>query len=155
VPPGWQLFSPSDNSFSVSAPGAGKQFSVELDDTDGTSVTAYAYVVQHLKIRYVALWASGPAGDRTINELFERGRNILNETARERGLPCEFVLKKDVAMKGYAGRRYEVTGCYFNGGLRVYFKKEGKTLRAFFLGSMSEIPNDPLTSKFLNSFVIN
>lgn len=155
APSGWQLFSPVDNSFSVRAPGAGKQFSVEIDDTDGTSVTAHVYEVQHLKISYIALWASGPASDGTLNELFERGRDILNEDAHAHGLPCEFVLRKDAAMKGYTGRRYEVRGCYFNGGLRVYFKKEGRTLRAYFLGAMSQIPNDPLANSFLNSFVIN
>ena len=34
-------------------------------------------------------------------------------------------------------------------------KKEGKTLKMQIVGSMSEIPNDPRVSKFLDSFVIN
>jgi micrococcal nuclease len=154
-PLGWILFSPEDNSFSVRAPGSGKQFSLEIDDSEGQPININVYETQHLKIGYVALQASGPSGDETINMIFERGRDILNESARAHGLPCEFVLEKDAAMKGYVGRRYKVMGCYFNGGLRVYFKREGKTLKMHLVGAMSEIPNDPRVSKFLDSFVIN
>jgi endonuclease YncB( thermonuclease family) len=153
--PGWLLFSPADNSFSIRVPGAGQQFSVEIDDSESQPIIGNVYAVQHLKIAYIALWASGPSEDETISAIFDRGYRLLNESARANGLPCEYVQEKDTAMKGYAGRRYKITGCYFNGGLRVYFKKEGKTLRMHLVGAMSQTPHDPLVSKFLNSFVIN
>lgn len=153
--PGWLSFSPSDKSFSINAPGAGKQLSIEIDDPEGRAFTAQIYLVEHLKIGYLVMWASGPAVDRTLDDIFERGRDILNESVRAHGLPCEYVMEKDTAMKGYTGRRYRMTGCYFHGSLRVYFKREGQTLKMRLVGSMSENPGDPLVNKFLDSFVIN
>ena len=58
-------------------------------------------------------------------------------------------------MSGYVGRRYKVHGCYFKGGMRQYFKVEGKRLTMVVVGVLSEIPDDPETGRFLESFVIN
>lgn len=153
--PKWPIFSPSDNLFSIRMPTGGREFSAEVDVPHGTTIKAHFYGVKHLKIGYVAVWASGPSGDETISTLFDRTVDTLNNFAAAHGLPCEFVPEKDAAMMGYTGRRYKVRGCYFNGALRNYSKIEGKTLKVIFVGVLSEDPNNPAIKDFLESFTIN
>jgi endonuclease YncB( thermonuclease family) len=149
------LFSPSGSPFSVRMPTGGHHFAAEVAVPKGGSIDANFYWVNHLRIGYMAAWATGPSQDQAISALFDRAREALNSAAAAQNLPCEFVQMKDTAMKGYVGRRYEVRGCYFHGGLRYYFKTEGKVMKVRIVGVMSEIPNDPSINQFLESFEIN
>jgi endonuclease YncB( thermonuclease family) len=149
------LFSPSGSPFSIRMPTGGKHFSAEIAVPKGQSINANFYWVNHLRIGYMAAWASGPAEGEAVSALFDRALEALNNAAAAHDLPCEFVQTKDTAMSGYVGRRYKVRGCYFQGGLRYYFKTEGKTLKVRIVGVMSEIPNDPSINQFLESFQIN
>jgi endonuclease YncB( thermonuclease family) len=151
----WPLFSPSGNLFSIRVPGGGKEFAVELDLKKGGKVDANFYWVNHLKIAYIVLWANGPRQDDTLDALFEKTVNALNDAAAAHGLPCEFVPEKDAPMKGFTGQRYNVRDCYFKGAIRNYFKIEGQTLKVFYVGVMSEDPNNPEIKAFLDSFTIN
>lgn len=151
----WPLFSPSGNLFSIRVPGGGKELSAEIDLKKGGKVNANFYWVNHLKIGYIVLWASGPREDETLDALFDKTVDALNEMTAAHGFPCEFVQEKDAPMKGYTGRRYNVHDCYFKGGIRNYFKFEGGTLKAFFVGVLSEDPDNPEIKEFLNSFTIN
>lgn len=151
----WPLFSPTDNLFSIRVPGGGRDFSAEVVVSKGSAINAHFYWVRHLKIGYLVAWASGPHQDETLNALFNRAVDALNDAAAAHGLPCEFVQEKDAAMNGYTGRRYKVQGCYFNGAIRNYFKIEGKTLKVVYVGVMSENPDDPAVKDFLDSFTIN
>jgi hypothetical protein len=136
-------------------PTGGRHFSAEIDVPRGQPINANFYWVNHLRIGYVAIWASGPSHGQAISTIFERALDALNDAAAAHDLPCEFYQVKDSAMSGYVGRRYKVRGCYFQGGLRYYFKVEGKTLKVRLVGVMSEIPNDPSINQFLESFEIN
>lgn len=149
------LFSPPGSPFSVRMPTGGHNLTADIATPDGQSIDANFYWVNHLRIGYMAAWATGPAQDEAISTLFDRALDALNNAAAAHGLPCEFVQMKDTAMKGYAGRRYKVRGCYFQGALRYYFKTEGKTLKMRIVGVMSEVPNDPSINQFLESFQIN
>ena len=153
--PMWPLFSPSGNLFSVHMPGGGHDFAVEVEVEGGRSIKANFYWVKHLRITYLVMWASGPYLNQTLQKLFDRTVDALNDASATHGLPCEFTQEKDVAMSGYTGRRFKVRDCYFNGAIRNYFKIEGKTLKVFFVAVMSEIPDDPAVKEFLDSFVIN
>jgi endonuclease YncB( thermonuclease family) len=149
------IFSPSGSPFSIQMPTGGQNFSAEIDVPRGQSINANFYWVNHLRIGYVAVWASGPSQGQAISALFDRALDALNRAAEAEDLPCEFYQVKDAAMSGYTGRRYKVRGCYFQGGLRYYFKIEGKTLKVRIVGVLSEIPNDPSINQFLDSFKIN
>jgi endonuclease YncB( thermonuclease family) len=149
------IFSPSGSPFSVRMPPGGHHFSAEIAVPKAQSIDANFYWVNHLRIGYMAAWATGPAQDQAISALFDRALEALNNAAAAQDLPCEFYQVKDTAMKGYVGRRYKVRGCYFQGGLRYYFKTEGKVLKVRIVGVMSEIPNDPAINQFLESFEIN
>jgi endonuclease YncB( thermonuclease family) len=151
----WPMLSLSGAPFAVRMPGGGKQYSTEIRLPEGDKINANFYGVSHLKIGYVALWASGPKGDATLDALFDRMLDNLNRVSETRGLLCEFTRKKDTTFNGYIGRRYIVNGCYYHGGIRLYFKVEGKTLKACLVGVMGENPNDPSINEFLESFVIN
>src|SRR5947209_1836511 len=153
--PKWPIFSPSGNLFSVHMPGGGHDFAVEVEVEGGRSIKANFYWVNHLRITYLVMWASGPYLNQTLQKLFDRTVDALNDASATHGLPCEFTQEKDIAMSGYTGRRYKVRDCYFNGAIRNYFKIEGKTLKVFFVAVMSEIPDDPAVREFLDSFVIN
>src|SRR5947209_1874086 len=153
--PTWPIFSPSGNLFSVHMPGNGHDFAVEVEVENGRSVKMNFYWVNHLRIRYLVAWASGPYLNQTLQKLFDRTVDALNEASASEELPCEFYQEKDIPMSGYTGRRYKVRDCYFNGAIRNYFKVEGKTLKVFFVAVMSEIPDDPAIKEFLDSFVIN
>ncbi len=149
------LFSPSGSPFSIRMPAGGHHFSAEIAVPKGQPINANFYWVDHLRIGYMAAWATGPAQDEAISALFDKALEALNKAAAAQNLPCEFFQTKDTAMKGYAGRRYTVRGCYFQGGLRYYFKTEGKMLKVRIVGVMSEIPNDPSINQFMESFQIN
>jgi hypothetical protein len=151
----WPTFSPSDNLFSLRMPGGAREFSAEVAVSNGRSINATFRWVNHLKIGYLAVWASGPYENQTISALFDRTVDALNDAAATHGLPCEFFQEKDNSMRGYTGRRYKVRGCYFNGAIRNYFKVEGKTMKVIFVGVMSEVPDDPAVREFLDSFEIN
>jgi len=153
--PKWPTFSPSGNLFSLRMPGGAREFSAEVAVPNGRSINATFRWVNHLKIGYLAVWASGPYENQTISALFDRTVNALNDAAAAHGLPCEFFQEKDTSMSGYTGRRYKVRGCYFNGAIRNYFKVEGKTMKVIFIGVMSEVPDDPAVKEFLESFEIN
>jgi len=90
-----------------------------------------------------------------VSIIFDHSVEVLNASAEALSLPCEHSQLKDVSMSGYVGRRYKVHGCYFKGGMRQYFKVEGKRLTMVVVGVLSEIPDDPETGRFLESFVIN
>jgi endonuclease YncB( thermonuclease family) len=153
--PKWPTFSPSDNLFSLRMPGNAREFSAEVAVPNGRSINATFRWVNHLKIGYLAVWASGPYENQIISALFDRTVDALNDAAAAHGLPCEFFQEKDSSMSGYVGRRYKVRGCYFNGAIRNYFKIEGKTMKVIFVGVMSEVPDDPAVKEFLESFEIN
>jgi endonuclease YncB( thermonuclease family) len=153
--PKWPTFSPSANLFSLRMPGGAREFSAEVAVPNGRSINATFRWVNHLKIGYLAVWASGPYENQTISALFDRTVDALNDAAAAHGLPCEFFQEKDTSMSGYTGRRYRVRGCYFNGAIRNYFKVEGKTMKVIFVGVMSEVPDDPAVKEFLESFQIN
>lgn len=101
------------------------------------------------------MWASGPYCGETISTIFDRAVEVLNELAAAESLPCEFFQVKDASMGGFVGRRDKVRGCYFKGGIRHYYKIEGKKLTIVVGGVMSEIPDDPEIGQFLESFVLN
>jgi endonuclease YncB( thermonuclease family) len=151
----WPTFSPSDNLFSLRMPGGAREFSAEVAVPNGRSINATFRWVNHLKIGYLAVWATGPYENQAINALFDRTVAALNDAAAAHGLPCEFFQEKDNSMSGYMGRRYKVRGCYFNGAIRNYFKVEGKMMKVIFVGVMSEVPDDPAVKDFLDSFEIN
>jgi endonuclease YncB( thermonuclease family) len=153
--PKWPTFSPSGNLFSLRMPGGAREFSAEVTVPNGRSINATFRWVNHLKIGYLAVWASGPYENQTISALFDRTVDALNDAAAAHGLPCEFFQEKDNSMRGFTGRRYKVRGCYFNGAIRNYFKIEGKTMKVIFVGVMSEVPDDPAVKEFLESFEIN
>jgi endonuclease YncB( thermonuclease family) len=154
----WPIFSPSSSQFSVRMPEGGLRYSVEIQAPNGQSVNVDLYGVKHLKIGYVAVWASGLyCGNycrEVVSLIFDRSVEVLNARAEAESLPCEFFQLKDETMGGYVGRRYKVHGCYFKGGIRQYFKVEGKKLTMVVVGVMSEIPDDPEIGRFLESFVI-
>lgn len=152
---GWPPFSPSGNPFSIRIPRGGGQYSTEVDVPNGSSINANFYWVNHLKIKYIVVWASGPSQGQAVSALYDQALAALNDAASAQRLPCEFFQEKDVAMRGYTGRRYRVRGCYLNGGIRYYTKVEGRTLKLRFVGVMSEIPGDPAINQFLESFIIN
>ena len=150
----WPIFSPTGAPFSVRMPAGGFRYTAEIQVPNGVPINADFYGVKHLKIGYVAVWASGPYCQETISALFDRTVEVLNEASAAVSLPCEFSQEKDPSMNGYVGRRYKVRGCYFKGGIRHYYKVEGKKLTVIFVGVMSEIPDDPEVGRFLESFVI-
>jgi endonuclease YncB( thermonuclease family) len=149
------VFSPSGSPFSIRMPTGGHHFAAEIEVPRGQSINADFYWVNHLRIGYVAVWASGPSQGQAISTIFNRALDALNRAAESEDLPCEFYQVKDAPMSGYIGRKYKVRGCYFQGGLRYYFKIEGKTLKVRIVGVMSEIQNDPSINQFLDSFQIN
>ncbi len=155
----WPIFSPSGSQFSVRMPEGGRRYSTEIQSPNGQSINLDLYGVKHLKIGYVAVWASGLDCGNYCNEIvstiFDHSVEVLNASAAAESLPCEHSQLKDVSMSGYVGRRYNVHGCYFKGGIRQYFKIEGKKLTMVVIGVMSEIPDDPEIGRFLESFVIN
>jgi endonuclease YncB( thermonuclease family) len=148
------VFSPPGAPFSIRMPSGGQNFAAQISVPEGQPIDAHFYWVHHLKIGYIALWASGPSQGQAISALFDRALDALNKAAEAHDLPCEFFQMKDTAMNGYVGRRYKVRGCYFQGGLRYYFKTEGKTLKVRIVGVMSEIPDDPSINQFLESLEI-
>ncbi len=154
----WPIFSPSNTPFSIRMPEGGRRYSAEVQVPSGQSINVDFYGVWHLKIRYVAVWASGFYCGNYCNEgveaIFDHSVEVLNATAAAYSLPCEHSQLKDVSMSGYVGRRYKVHGCYFKGGIRQYFKIEGKRLTMIVVGVLSEIPDDPEIGRFLESFVI-
>ena len=148
------FYSPPGAPFSSRLPQGGQSYTAEIAVPEAGPINANFYWVHHLKIGYLAVWASGPKQDETISALFDKALDALNNAAAASGLPCEFFQEKDAMMGGYTGRRYKVRGCYFHGGLRYYFKTEGKTLKMRIVGVMSEVANDPAVSEFLDSFEI-
>ena len=154
----WPIFSPSNSQFSVRMPEGGLRYSAEIEAPNGQSLNVDLYGVKHLKIGYLAVWASGIYCGNYCREIvsiiFDHSVEVLNESAAAVSLPCEHSQLKDISMGGYVGRRYKVHGCYFKGGMRQYFKIEGKTLTMVVIGVLSEIPDDPETGRFLESFVI-
>ncbi len=150
----WPIFSPTGAPFSVRIPEGGFRYTTEIQVPDGLPINADFYWVRHLKIAYVTVWASGPYCPETIPTLFDRLTEALNEAAAAESLPCEFYQLKTPSMNGYVGRLYKVRDCYFKGGIRHYYKIEGKRLTVVGVGVMSEIPDDPEIGRFLESFKI-
>lgn len=150
----WPIFSPTGAPFSVRMPQGGFRYTTEIQVPDGQPINADFYLVRHLKIGYLAVWASGPYCPETLPTLFDKMTEALNESAAAESLPCEFYQLKAPSMNGYVGRLYKVRDCYFKGGIRHYYKVEGKRLTVVAVGVMSEIPDNPEIALFLNSFVI-
>ncbi|HKS30203.1 MAG TPA: thermonuclease family protein [Pyrinomonadaceae bacterium] len=151
----WPMLSLSGAPFAIRMPGGGQQFSTEVRLPSGDAIKVNIYEVSHLKIGYIAIWASGPKGDATLDALFDKTMDNLNRVSATRGLSCEFTRNKDTTLSGYVGRRYVVHDCYYHGAIRLYFKVEGKTLKACLVGVLGQNPNDPSINEFLESFVLN
>lgn len=151
----WPIFSPAGAPFSLRIPGGGKEYSVAVQVPQGETINANFYWTRHLKIGYIAMWASGPAHSQAVSALFDRTLDYLNQSSAASGLPCKFTRQKDSNFNGYTGQRYIVQGCYFHGGILLYYKIEGKTLKTCMVGVLSEDPDDPAINQFLESFVIN
>lgn len=151
----WPILSPSGAPFSLRMPGGGRQYSTEIRLPEGDKINVNIYGVSHLKIEYITMWASGPKGDATLDMLFDHMLTKLNQSAASRGLSCEFTRKKDTTFNGYIGRRYIVQDCFVHGGIRLYYKIEGKTLKVCLVGVLGVDSNDPSINQFLESFVIN
>jgi len=150
----WPIFSPTGAPFSVRMPTGGFRYTTEIQVPNGLPINADFYGVRHLKIGYMAVWASGPYCPETIPTIFDRAVEVLNELAAADSLPCEFYQVKDPSMNGFVGRRYKVRDCYFKGGIRHYYKIEGKRLTVVAVGVLSEVPDDPEIGRFLESFKI-
>lgn len=150
----WPILSPEGAPFSVRMPGGGQQYSTAIRLPEGQNINANVYWVRHLKIAYIAEWASVPAQPEAIPKLFDKMLEYLNGASAASGLSCEFKREKDTTFNGYTGRRYIVEGCYYHGGIRLYYKVEGKTLKSCMVGVLGEDPNDPSINEFLESFVI-
>ena len=150
----WPVLSPSGAPFSVRMPGGGQQYSAAIQLPEGETINANIYWVRHLKIAYIAEWASVPAKPEAIPTLFDKMLEYLNRASASSGLSCEFKREKDTIFNGYTGRRYTVEGCYYHGGIRLYYKIEGKTLKSCMVGVLGEDPNDPSINEFLASFAI-
>ncbi|MGB7925164.1 MAG: thermonuclease family protein [Pyrinomonadaceae bacterium] len=151
----WPLLTLPNAPFSVRMPGNSEELLVEIQVPKWESINASFYWTRHVKIRYLAVWASGPAVPESVPALFDRALESLNQASAAHGLMCEWKREKDTSLNGYVGQRYKVDGCYLYGGLRLYYKEEGKKLRMCLVAVMSEVPNDPLADQFLESFVIH
>jgi endonuclease YncB( thermonuclease family) len=151
----WPAFAPVDAPFSIQMPGGGKQYAVEVQVPDGQPFKANFYGVSHLKIGYLVVWASGLSQKDTIPALFEQTRVALELAAQAGGSGCEFSQEKVDTVNGYLGRYYKMHGCYLHGGIRLYYKNEGKNLKMSFVGVISEHVNDSAVEDFMKSFVIH
>lgn len=151
----WPVFAPPNGRFSVRMPGGGEGFEGSIQVPHREPIDAHFYGVRHLKINYLVIWASGPSDGETVKSLFDKALDALNEAQANAHLPCEFREERDAAMSGFTGRRYTVHGCVFQGGVRLYFKSEGQLIRMYFVGVMSQEPNDPRVREFLESFEIH
>ncbi|OLE53692.1 MAG: hypothetical protein AUG51_11775 [Acidobacteria bacterium 13_1_20CM_3_53_8] len=151
----WPVFEPNGAGFSIRMPRGGRGFDANIQVPHDQTIDAHLYLVKHLKIQYLAIWASGPSEGETINSLFNRALEALNDGADQARVPCEFTQERDVPLNGYVGRRYKVHGCFLYWGMRLYFKPQGKMLKMYLVGVLSETPNDPLVDDFLNSFEIH
>ena len=60
-------------------PGGGHDFAVEVEVEGGRSIKANFYWVNHLRITYLVMWASGPYLNQTLSKLFDRTVDALNE----------------------------------------------------------------------------
>jgi hypothetical protein len=58
-------------------------------------------------------------------------------------------------MKGYRGHQYNIRNCAYYGGVRLFHRLEGKRLKLFLVGIISEEDKNPLVDQFLNSLVVN
>jgi endonuclease YncB( thermonuclease family) len=155
VDSGWPRLSLPNAPFSLRMPGNGRQNSVEVQVPKGQPINLNIYVARHLKIGYVAFWGSGPYHPQAISSIFDRALEDLNQSSASHGLLCEFTKEKDASLNGYIGERYKIHGCYYYGGIRYYYRVEGKTLRVCLVVVMSEVPGDPLINQFLESFTIH
>jgi micrococcal nuclease len=151
----WPMFSPSAAPFSLRIPNGGKAFSGAIELPGGEKVTANFYSVQHLKIEYIAVWATGPYAHKSVTTGFERTLSGITDALQSHGVPCEFKASSDAPLKGYKGRQYKIDGCAFYGGIRFYYKVEGKEIRVYMVGVVTEEPDNPQVKQFLGSLVID
>ncbi|HMF57552.1 MAG TPA: thermonuclease family protein [Pyrinomonadaceae bacterium] len=151
----WPVFAPNGSGFSIRMPRGGRGMEVNIQNPNHPPIDAHLYFVKHLKISYIAVWTTAPSNGETVNSLFDRAKQQFEDVEGASHLPCEFVQERDTTLNGFVGRRYKIQGCYFYGGLRLYFKAYGAMTQMYLVGVMSETPNDPLADDFLNSFEIH
>jgi endonuclease YncB( thermonuclease family) len=151
----WPMYTPAGAPFSIRIPVGGKQFQAQIPLASGESVSADLYFVNHPRLEYVTEWFEGPDEHKAVDKNYEEYLLYVQESLQAQGYPCEFYRTNEVSMSGYRGHQYNIRNCAYHGGARLLHRVEGKRLKLFLVGIVSEEDKNPLVDQFLNSLVVN
>jgi endonuclease YncB( thermonuclease family) len=151
----WPMYTPAGAPFSIRVPVGGRQFQAQIPLASGESVAADFYFVKHPRLEYVTEWFEGPDEHKAIDKNYEEYLLYIQDSLQSQGYPCEFYRTNEVSMSGYRGHQYNIRNCAYHGGIRLFHRVEGKRLKLFLVGIVSEEDKNPLVDQFLNSLVVN
>jgi micrococcal nuclease len=151
----WPMYTPAGAPFSIRVPVGGKQFQTQIRLPSGESVLGDHYMVLHPRLQYVTEWLEAPNELTAIDKNYEEYLQYVEEALHAQGYPCEFYRSSEVSMNGYSGHHYNIRKCGYYGGVRLYHKVQGKQVKIFLVGIVSEEDKNPLVEQFFNSLVVN
>lgn len=154
----WRQFAPPGQNFSVFVPAEGRK-SVETMMFRDTPINTYAYMVRDLSTMYTVLWRSGPYLGETDEYAVQLGiAGVIKgfgESYEKRGekYRCEAKNHRDVPVKDYMAREFDLVGCHRPGIGRLYTTVSGQE-RRFVMGLSFFKGAEPNIRKFFNSFTL-
>jgi endonuclease YncB( thermonuclease family) len=124
----WQRFQPPRESFSALVPDGGKQDDVTFNFA-GQVMPFSIYTVKEGESYYQVFWATDPYGGPdadALDETFYSYKTWVNRNLEQSGFDkCEPSAVRNISVKGYLGREYEMTQCTMPTVMRIYAKESG------------------------------
>ena len=152
----WRRFQPSDQNFSVMVPEGGMQVKKETP-VGSLTKSISEYLVREGDSVYQVFWFKsrfvGETDSVVFDSLLGSYMRAANKYIEKVGVnaQCEPSGSRNITVRGYSGREYDMTQCPFPHTLRVYTKvSDGE--RSVFGGMVIFNQEDENVSKFLKSF---
>jgi endonuclease YncB( thermonuclease family) len=151
----WPMYRPPGAPFSLRVPNGGRDANANVQLSDGREAKLSFYSVQHPGINYVVFWGDGPYIRNSISTDFEDFLGFVQDSLQAQGYPCHFTKYRPVLLNGFRGTQYNVRGCAYHGGFRLFFRVEGAALKVIMVTALSDEASNPQVDDFLDSLNID
>jgi len=154
----WKRIAPAGEQFFASIPDA-YEFSDSFPTGNGETVKVTAFLGFHQSMAFFVMSMRGPNDTYTdasaADDITKGLATGLNRNLQRRGLDVniEPFLNREMRLKGYLGRYYDLAGA-LPGVIRAFTRQAGDRRIIYLIGVLNGSEGNPSVDKFLDSFVL-
>jgi len=154
----WTRFESPISHFSIMIPSSGLEGSGVFQDENGHSIQ-YDVVFAKSDRTFLAMQSGrGPKDNLTdvaeMDKIIRDMRASASKQAASFGDEVTFKFARDLKLRGFSGRQYNLTCNSFSGTVRMFTKQLGEERQVYVLLALSRLGGEGLSDQFLNSFKI-